>query len=222
MGQRTGLVNKNAFYNTIKSVSSILFPLITFPYITRVLLIDNIGKINFGNSIISYFSLFASLGITTYAIRECAKCRDDKDELSSVASEILSINIITTIVSYFLLFITLFIFKELENYRLLIVIQSLVIIFTTLGTDWLNYAMEDFAYITGRTLLFQVVSLLLMFFFIKTEDDYIKYVIIVLVSNSGAQIVNIFYRRKYCKIAFTRHIQWSKHLKPVFLLFLCS
>lgn len=219
MSQKTGSVNKNALYNTIKSVAGIVFPLITFPYITRVLLTDNVGKVNFGNSIISYFSLIASLGITTYAVRECSKSRDDKEKLSTIASEVFSLNIITTIISYLLLLITLFVFKNLESYRLLIVIQSLVIVFTTLGTDWLNNAMEDFGYITARTLIFQAISLVLMFAFVKTQDDYIKYAVIVLVSNSGAQITNIFYRRKYCKVRFTSNIHWKIHLKPVILLF---
>lgn len=219
MNQNNGSVNKNALYNTIKSVAGIVFPLITFPYITRVLLTDNVGKINFGNSIISYFSLIASLGITTYAVRECSKCRDDKEKLSTIASEIFSLNVITTIISYALLFLTLTVFKNLESYRFLIVIQSLVIVFTTLGTDWINNAVEDFGYITARTLIFQIVSLILMFIFVRTQDDYIKYAVIVLISNSGAQIANIFYRRKYCKVRFTRHINWKNHLKPVILLF---
>ncbi len=219
MSQKAGSVNKNALYNTIKSVAAIVFPLITFPYITRVLLTENVGKVNFGNSIISYFSLIASLGITTYAVRECSKCRDDKEKLSIIASEIFSLNIITTIISYLFLTITLVFFKNLESYRLLIVIQSMVIVFTTLGTDWLNNAMEDFGYITVRTLLFQVVSLVLMLLFVKTQGDYIKYAVIVLVSNSGAQVTNIFYRRKYCRVRFTRHIHLKKHLGPVMLLF---
>ena len=63
----------NTILNMIKTCSNIIFPLITFPYISRVLMTENVGKVNFGDSYVSYFSLIASLGITTYAIRECAK-----------------------------------------------------------------------------------------------------------------------------------------------------
>ena len=115
-------VNSNTFFNTLKSVFSVLYPLITFPYISRVLQTDNIGKINFGNSIVSYVSLVASLGVTTYAIRECAKVKENKEELSVVASQILSINIISTIIAYSVLVIVLIFAKPLENYRLLICI----------------------------------------------------------------------------------------------------
>ena len=212
-------IGKNTFYNTIKSVSSIIFPLITFPYISRVLLPDNVGKINFGISVVAYFSLIASLGITTYAIRECAKCRDDRGELSKTASEIYSLNIVTTLISYFFLGVTLLLFQDFENYRLLIIIQSLSIFFSTLGTDWINNAMEDFGYITARTLVVQLVSLVLMFAFVHEPDDYMIYAVILLVSSSGAQIFNVFYRCRYCDISFTKNIQWRKHFKPVILLF---
>lgn len=219
MAKNSSSIGKNAFFNTIKSISSIVFPFITFPYITRVLLTDNVGKINFGTSIISYFALIASLGINTYAIRECSKCRDDKQKMAKVANEIFSLNIVTTLISYALLLLTIFLIPSFENYRILIIIQSLSIMFTTLGTDWINNVMEDFGYITARTLIFQVVSLVLMFIFVRQPDDYIKYAVIVLISSSGSQITNMFYRRRYFKLRFTKEINFKKHLKPVLLLF---
>ena len=90
---------KNAILNVIKSLMSIIFPLITYPYVTRILGVENLGKINYTNSIVSYFALIASLGITTYAIREGAKIRNDREKIEEFSSEIFSINIITTIVA---------------------------------------------------------------------------------------------------------------------------
>ena len=134
-------VQKNTLYNMIKSAAAILFPLISFPYAARVLLAEGIGKVNFGNSIISYFSLLATLGITTYAIRECAKVRDDKVKLEKTASQLFSINLLTTLLSYLLLALTLLFARPLADYRVLITIQASTILFTTLGTEWLNSAM---------------------------------------------------------------------------------
>lgn len=212
-------IKKNTFYSVLKTGASILFPLITFPYISRVLLTDNVGKINFGLSIVSYFSLIASLGISTYAIRECSAVRDDKKKLSDISSQIFSINIITTIIAYTALALTLIFYHKLDNYRLLIIIQSLSIIGTTLGADWLNSAMEDFKYITIRTVAFQFISLILMFIFVHKPEDYLKYAVISLISSVGASIVNIMYRRRYCKITLTFNIDWKNHLKPIFYLF---
>lgn len=212
-------IKENSILNVIKTISSIIFPLITFPYISRVLLPNNVGKINFGTSFISYFSMIASLGITTYAIRECSAVRDDKSKLSKKASEIFSINICTTLVAYALLAISLVLYRKLDNYRVLIIIQSTTILFVTLGADWINSAMEDFKYITIRTIAFQLISLLLMFCFVRMPDDYLKYAIISVFSSSGANIVNVFYRRRFCKVKFTKKMNWKIHFKPIFLLF---
>ena len=81
------------------------FPLITFPYISRVIQATNYGKINFSNSIVSYFTLIAALGISTYAIREGAGLREKKEKFNEFACQIFSINILTTIISYILMVI---------------------------------------------------------------------------------------------------------------------
>lgn len=209
----------NSILNVIKTISSILFPLITFPYISRVLQPAYVGKVNFGASFVSYFSLIASLGITTYAIRECSAVRGDKNKLGEIASQIFSINVYTTIIAYVMLGLSLIFFRELDSYRTLIIVQSTAILFTTWGTDWLNSAMEDFAYITIRTIAFQFLSLVLMFLLVKTPEDYIKYAAITVLSSCGANILNIYYRKRYCKVRFVIDTHWKEHFKPILLLF---
>lgn len=218
-GMAKNSVNSNTIFNTLKSVFSVIYPLITFPYISRVLLTDNVGKINFGNSIVSYASLIASLGVTTYAIRECSRVRENKEELSKTASEILSINIMSTMIAYVALAVVLIVAKPLENYRLLICIQSTAVLFATLGADWLNTAMEDFRYIAIRTVTIQILSLLLMVLFVHKPEDYMIYAVISVVASSGANIVNIFYRRKYCRTVFTWKMDLKRHLPSILLLF---
>ena len=212
-------VKKNTLFNTIKSVFGIIYPMITFPYISRVLLTENVGKINFSNSVISYFSLLASLGVTTYAVRECSKYKEDKVKLSETSSQIFSINIWSTIISYFALVVTLLVARPLDNYRTLIVIQSSTILFTTLGADWLNTAMEDFRFIAIRTMGMQFFSLILMFILVKKPEDYLTYAVISVIASSGANVINIFYRRRYCKTKFVLHTNLKQHLSPILLLF---
>ena len=180
---------------------------------------ENVGKINFVCSIISYFSLLASLGVSTYAIRECSKVRDNIEKLDSLSSQIFSMNIISTLIAYVALAITLVVARPLDNYRILICIQSATILFTTLGADWINSVMEDFKFITVRTVGMQLVSLFLMFVFVHKPNDYITYVIISVVASSGANIINIFYRSRFCKTRFTLSIDWKRHLPPIMLLF---
>ena len=213
---------KNTILNTVKTLSSLLFPLITIPYVTRVLGVDNYGKVNFGTSIISYFTLIAALGLSTYAIRECSRVRDDRAKLSQLASELFSINMVTTAVSYALLAVVLIFFPQFHGYRQLIVIQSTVILMTTVGCDWLNSAMEDFQYISLRTIGFQVLSLVLLFVLVKKPDDYLTYAIISVISSGGANLLNVRYRRRYCDVGFTTQIPWKRHFLPIILLFVMS
>lgn len=212
-------VKQNTIFNTVKTIFGIIYPLITFPYVSRVLMAENVGKVNFGNSIVSYFSLIASLGVSTYAIRECSKVRDNQDELNKIASQIFSINIISTFISYLALAITLIAARPLDNYRELICIQSATILFTTLGADWINSAMEDFKYIAVRTIGMQLVSLALMFLFVRKPEDYITYAIISVLASSGANILNFFFRRKFCKTRFSIHMNIRKHLPPILWMF---
>lgn len=212
-------IKKNTVFNAIKTLSSIIFPLITFPYINRILQPENVGKINFGQSIISYFSLIASLGITAYAIRECSNVRDDKEKLDKTASQIFAINIVTTMIAYAALGVVLFLYRELDIYRNLIIIQSLNIVATTFGADWLNSAMEDFKFITVRTVAFQFIGLALMLLCIHEPDDYMKYAVISLISSAGANVVNVWYRRRYCRVRFIRKIEWKRHMLPILSLF---
>lgn len=212
-------VKKNTIYNFIKTGSAIIFPLITFPYSSRVLHAESIGKVNFGSSIISYIQLVASLGISTYAIRECSKVKNDREALGNISSQLISINVFSTIAAYLILAGLLLFWKALDGYKVLIILQSLSILFTTLGADWLNTAMEDFRYITLRTFFFQIISIVCMFIFVHKPEHYLIYAGISVFSSSGANIANMIYRRRYCKTRFTLDIEWKRHLLPIFTLF---
>lgn len=212
-------VRANTLFNTVKSMFGVIYPLLAFPYVSRVLMAENVGKVNFGNSVVSYFSLIASLGVTTYAVRECSQVRENPARLNETASQIFSLNILSTAVAYIALAVTLFSARALENYKTLICIQSTTLLFTTLGADWINTAMEDFRYIAIRTMGMQALSLVLMFILVKKTEDYLLYALISVVASSGANMVNIFYRRKFCDMRFTWHMNIKRHFPPVLLLF---
>lgn len=98
--------------NIILTMSSFIFPLITFPYVSRILLPVGTGKVSLATSIITYFSMFAQLGIPTYGIRVCAADRDDRKKLSKTAQELLIINLIMCVISYIVLFGVIFRFPK--------------------------------------------------------------------------------------------------------------
>lgn len=180
---------------------------------------EGIGKVNFINSIIEYFILIAVLGINTYASREAAKIRDNKQRLSGFAREILAINFVSTIVAYLGLLICFLFVPKFSDYRLLIIICSTKVLFTTAGMEWLYRAEEEYGYMTLRQSLFQVVSLLLLFTFVKTKDDYNIYAGIGVIANVGANVFNFVYSRKFLNLLERTKINWKKHLRPVFTFF---
>ena len=190
----------NAFLNGLRSLLNILFPLITFPYISRKLTVEGIGIYNFSNSIVSYFLMIAALGISNYAIREGAKYRNDKNKIERFSSEVFTINIASTLVAYVLLFLCLIIFSKLHSYILCILIFSLQIFFTTIGTEWIYQIYEDYTYITVRSIIFQIVSIILLFIFVKTPNDYLNYAAITVFSAVGANVLNFIHARQYCHI----------------------
>ena len=209
----------NAFLNGFKTFLNFLFPLITFPYISRVLSVEEIGKYNFSNSIISYFLLLAVLGIDKYAIREGAKYRENKERFSSFASEIFSFNIVSTLVSYSLLFLFILFSKTLERYTVCILIFSLQIFFTTLGTEWVYSIFEEYRYITIRSILFKMISVAFLFMFVRNEGDYLAYAAITVFASVGSNVLNFFNAKKICSIRFTLKIDWKKLFKPIMIIF---
>lgn len=210
---------RNAALDSIRTIFGLLFPILTFPYASRVIHVDNLGKINFGNSIVSYFSLIAALGISSYAIREGVAVRDDSNKLQKLASEVFTINIISTIISYLLLFLYLFTSSKASDYKELILIQSSIILFTTIGISWINNIFEDFLFITLRTIGFQILSMILLYICVKREEDYLLYAIITVISQSGANILNWIHSRKYVHISIRRYHNIKRHIKPILILF---
>lgn len=209
----------NALLNGLRSVLNILFPLITFPYVSRVLQVDGIGIYNFSNSIVSYFLLIAALGIGTYAIREGAKLKDSREKISQFASEVFTINICSTFIAYFLLFLCLLIFSKLHNYIICILIFSLQIFFTTIGTEWIYQIYEDYSYITIRSIIFQILSIVLLFVFVRDSHDYLNYAAITVFSAVGSNVLNFIHARRYCHIRLVWHFNWKVHLGPIIVLF---
>lgn len=209
----------NALLNGLRSALNLIFPLITFPYVSRVLSVEGIGIYNFSYIYVNYFLLLAGLGIATYAVREGAKYRNDKRKISTFSSEVFSINIISTIIAYLLLIISLLIFKNLHNYISTILIFSLQILFTTIGTEWIYTIYEDYSYITVRSIIFKIFSIILLFVFVKTPNDYVWYAGITVFSSVGSNILNFIHAHSFIKIRFVRPINIRKHLKPILIIF---
>lgn len=209
----------NALLNSLQTILSLIFPLITFPYASRILSVDGMGKFNFSNSIVSYFSLIASLGISTFAIREGAKYRDDREKISKFASRVFTFNLASTLIAYIALAITLFVAPALHKYLTSILLLSISIILTTLGTDWVYTIFEEYGYLTLRNIIVKILSMILLFVFVRSSDDYLNYVGISVFASVGSNILNFIYARKLCDIKIDTHFDWKSYAVPIFTIF---
>lgn len=209
----------NALLNSLQTILNLIFPLITFPYVSRVLSVDSIGKYNFSNSIVSYFVLIAGLGISRFAVREGAKLRDDRKLFSVFASEIFTINLCSTAFSYLLLFITLLLVSSLQSYKEAILIFSIQIFFTTVGMDWLYTIYEEYGYITIRNIIFKIISIILLFTLVKHSDDYLKYVSITVFASTGSYLLNFFHAKRFFDLTLRWNFNWREYLIPIFSIF---
>lgn len=214
-------VSLNAALNVLKQICAVIFPMITFPYVSRVLGAEIYGKINFSSSIISYISLIAALGITSYAIRECAGVKNDPVLFKKKVNELFSINLSTTVVSYIVLIGLLLFWPKLKGYEAILLIQSVYVIFTTIGTDWINVIYEDYAYITIRYLICQSIAVLSTFILVRNEGDYLLYAVVSILGSVLANICNFFYIRKKLgvKPRFIINMNIREHYKPILILF---
>lgn len=219
MNRQIHSLTANAILNGITQICKIVFPLITFSYSAHILGAENIGILQFSASIVGYFSLLASLGINTYAVREGTAYRDNRQQFNNYSSQIFSINIISTVISYALLSILVIKVDRLNNYSIYIIIQSLTILFTTLGADWINTIYEDYLYLTLRYIIVESVSVVLMLVLVRQRNDLIIYAIIRVIAASGGNILNFFYLKKYANLKFTFHIDYKKHIRPILILF---
>ena len=209
----------NVLLNGIKTVLSLLFPLITFPYITRVLAPEGIGQANYASSIANYFILFGGLGISSYAIREGAKRSSQKKEFEKFADEMWTVSLLAAAFAYVCLFVTLAFSVKFHDYRYLIVLYSFQILSNALGMEWVLNIYEEYAYVTIRSVIFQILSLVLLFCFVRNPEDVYRYAVIQMISTVGIGLANHIYVRK----KLTLRIVWSKkifeHLRPVLLIF---
>lgn len=212
-------ITKNALWAFIRAFFSSFFPLITFPYASRILLPEGIGQVNFANSINNYFIMLATLGIGTYGIRESAKLRDNKIELSKFVRELMTINFVASFISYCLLFITLIFVKKTNECRNLILIGSTNILFIAIGLEWFYKGIEEFKYITVRNFIFQCIGLIYLFIFVRDVNDTNHYIIFGLFTSVGSNIFNLIHSRKIIDYKIKIKLNLKQHIKPIFMFF---
>lgn len=214
-------VKVNYILNLINTGTQMLFPLITFPYVCRVIEADGVGQVNFFQSIIRYISLFTCLGIPMYAIREIARDRNDVMKMNRTATEILLLHSILTFIGYAIVAILCLTVPQIQVNIPLFLILSLTIFFTAIGCEWFYQGIEDFKYITIRGIIIKTISAILLFVFVKDKADLLYYGCYTVLGVLGGNIFNFLRLRKYihCENIIFSELDIKRHVKPVLKVF---
>ena len=208
---------KNSIYNIIYTIANLIFPFVTSIYVSRILLPFGIGKVASSQNIASYFVTIASLGLPSYGVREFAKVRENKCESNKLFTELLLLNIISTTLAVVGFFGLVFINAGFNGEWALYGACGLAVFFNYLNIDLMYKGLEEYGYITGRSLLIKGLSLVALLLFVKTRQDYVAYALISSLATGGNYVFNVIHAKKFVNINFSG-IQIKKHIKPVLLI----
>lgn len=217
-------LKRNFVLNLLNTVTGLLFPLITFPYASRILLPSGIGQVQFFQSIIDYIALCTSLGIPLYAVREISKIRNDKTLTSKISAEILLLHAMLTFGGYLIVLILISSVGKIQVDIPLFMLLSATLIFNAIGVPWFYQAVEDFKYITIRTVAIRIISLFALFILVKTKEDLLYYGAITVFANVGSNVFNFIRLRKFIDFSCfdLKSLNPGRHLKPALQIFVLN
>ena len=211
-------MKKNYFFNLLLSISNILFPIISFPYVSKVVGPSGVGKVQFITSYAQYFALIAALGIPVYGIREIAKHKHDQQKLNVVFSELSVIYFFTSIALTLIYIGTLLFIPYFNQDRGLYLWSILLVMLSFTSIDWFYEGLEQFSIVAIRSILIRVFSLVLMFVLIHTSGDYYWYLLIIIFTTLANNGINMIRLHKSVTIQLSG-LSFKRHLKPLLLIF---
>ena len=212
---------KNALFNVVYRFTNILFPLVTTVYISHVLTASGVGKVSVAQNIAQYFVLLAPLGIVNYGTREIARRRDNSFETNKLFSELFFINLVSTLFCSFIYYSLVLNGNYFEEHKLLYCVTGLLIVFNVINVDWYYQGREEYVYISVRSIIVKFLSLILIFLFVKSPSDYVVYALIYVFGIAGNYLFNTINLIKEGVRLEIHNLQYTIHLKAIFLLF-CS
>jgi O-antigen/teichoic acid export membrane protein len=212
-------LKKNVAYNTILTVSNVAFPIVTTPYVSRILGVENIGIVNFAVTYASYFALFVALGIPMYGMREIAKHNNNPEGRNKVFSELFTINVLSAVIFSIVYLVTIYSVPILSQDKDFLLITGISVLFVPFNVDWFFSGREKFKLVTLRTLAAKIIAVGGLFIFVRTREDIIPYLILTIVANLSSQIWNFGYMLKTEVRLRLKHLQIKKHLNAVLVLF---
>ena len=210
-------IKKNYIYNLIYQILVMIIPLITTPYLSRVLGAENIGIYSYTLSITTYFILFGSLGVAMYGQREIAYNQDNQYERSKIFKEIFFLRLVTLLFSMLLFY---FSFCNKGEYRIYYIIFMFEIVANIFDISWFFQGIEEFKKTVLRNMIVKIISVICIFLLVKTSADLTRYIMIYVFSTLIGNLSLWLYTPKYLKKVKIKDLKICRHIKPTISLFI--
>lgn len=210
--------NKNFIYNVLYQAFIYIFPLITIPYISRKLGVDNIGIYSYTYSIVNCLMLFSMLGINNYGNREISKSRDDKSKMSKLFFSIYGLQLLCGSILFLLYLIYIIFFCH--NYKIIFICQIVNFISVFFDINWFYFGLEQFKLTIRRNILIKLISTVFIFLLVKNENDLIVYTIIMGTANLLSQLYLFLKLKNFIEFKKVHFSDMKKHLKSCIILFI--
>lgn len=212
-------IKKNFLFNLLLTLSNVIFPFVTFPYVSRILGPDGIGKVQFVVSFVQYFVFLAALGVPIYGIREVAKAKNTPVELKKIFSTLLVLNLITTftilIIYLGLVFFIPSLYVNIEFY----IVAALMLLMSFSSIDWFFSGIEQFKFIALRSIIVKTIFLIILFLVVQEKSDVLPFLWVTIGGTVLSNIWNLFSVRKYFNFKIVKKEDFKRHLKPLFFIF---
>ncbi len=213
---------KNKFlYQAALALSQLLFPLITYPWLTRTLGPEGIGKVSYIEFTAGLIFTLFSIGISYYGVREIAKERNNKETRTQLTNQLLLLHLISMLAGILIFFLIVLLNKKMQAEKELIVLGSVYILAQVFALEWYLQGMEKFKFIAKRNILIRIAGIIAILVFIRKKEDYLIYFGIITASQiiiAVAACINVLSENK---ISF-RTISFKQHLKPLSWFFLTT
>lgn len=210
-------VARNYIYNLSYQILAIIIPLITTPYLSRVLGAENIGIYSYTLSITTYFILFGSFGVAMYGQREIAYVQKNINKRSITFYEIFIMRLITLFISLLIFYFTFCLNGQYTTYYKILILE---IIANAIDVSWFFQGLEEFKKTVVRNMLVKLISVICIFIFVKTSNDLNKYFIIYVLSTFLGNFSLWMYISKYIKKINIKELKIIRHIKPTIMLFI--
>lgn len=216
---KTKSLSLNYILYNFRTVLEILIPLITFPYITRVLGPDSLGKVGYAESILGYFIIFSQLGVPSYGTREIARVRDSLHNRSCTFWELTIFLAITTVFAVVSYFCTVLSVPKFHANIVLYLVIFPNLIFNNFNYEWFYQGVEDQSFITIRFIIIKILQIVAIFLLIKNAEQFVLYATISVGLTSISAIMNIVHIRKYVSFEKLSSLHIKRHVRAILVIF---